>query len=269
VILVVVGVSILALKVHGGLFLLDHELVNDLLSLGVSLLREVVHRLVDGEVHVIHADAIGRHSVSLVKVDDVSNDKLSHRDASHSPVGTSVHLDFLVVDLILEFQILPLLDPVAKSADQSSEQQPRVNRERLNVGSRALREDTEEQVDCRSPDQDDRVGIFELSCQQVEERLYFGKSNRVLAEEAVSALNVLLVANDTSVLVRVQQHAEACVVATVPQDVQTDPTLSCVLGLLDILSLEEKLQIFRGKLEDALAGHRWLLGVAAKLGDAD
>ena len=65
-------------------------------------------------------------------------------------------------------------------------------------------EETEREVDRGHPNQKDHVGVLELTREQHFEGLDFWQCDTVLSKELLSPLNVLLVADDTRLLVRVE-----------------------------------------------------------------
>jgi len=73
----------------------------------------VVHGLVHGNVHLFDQDAVGWDAVSLLNMDDVANNQMAQFDGLSGSEGTSIHRDFLFVDLILEAQELLVLAVVA------------------------------------------------------------------------------------------------------------------------------------------------------------
>ena len=213
-----------------------------------------VQGLIDCDVHFFNQDAVSRDAISHPEFHDVSYNDVSHWDLGNGAVGSSKNGNSLVVDLILERQILSLLDPVTGGRDDSREQEPAEDGQRLNVGFASLAENGEGKVDGGSPNQNDDLIFFEVPGEQREERLDGGQSNGVVAEDLLSSLQVIFVSDDSCFHISVEVGAKALVVSAVLENVQRSSALSLVVWDLDVFLQEEQLQVFLSDLEDALVG---------------
>lgn len=96
--------------------------------------------MVQSDVHFLQEDAVSWYAVTLLNVNDVANDEVSHSDRLASTEGTSVDSDGLVVDLILELEVLSLLDPIATGGNEGGKEKTTVNGQRLDVSCGAAAE---------------------------------------------------------------------------------------------------------------------------------
>lgn len=99
-------------------------------SFGLS--REV-HALVHGDVHFLQKDAVSRHSVTLLDIDNITDHQLSNWNRLARPEGTSIHRDSLVINLILQLEVLMLFDPITCSSNKCSEEKTTVDGQRLDI----------------------------------------------------------------------------------------------------------------------------------------
>ena len=91
--------------------------------------------LINCDVHLFDQDAIGWDSVSLIKVNNISDNNFSNWDVFNGTVSTSVNIDSLVVDFFSELQELSLFPPVAETRDKADEQKTGINGQRFHVSS--------------------------------------------------------------------------------------------------------------------------------------
>jgi hypothetical protein len=76
----------------------------------------------------------------------------------------------------------------------------------------------------------------------------------VLSKEYLSPLEIPLVSQNSSLLIRVQQTAKAMVIATIPQNVQRNTAFALVVRLFVVFLLKEKGEVFLSNPEYALVG---------------
>ena len=122
-----------------GIWVVAWAIVDRVLLWGIGLPGEV-HALVHSDVHFLQEDAISGHSVTLLDVDNITDHEISYRDGLARPEGASVHRDGLAVDLILQLEVLPLLDPITCSSNKCSEEKTTVDGQRLDISSRIFAE---------------------------------------------------------------------------------------------------------------------------------
>ena len=87
----------------------------------------------------------------------------------------------------------------------------------------------------------------------------FWKSDGVLSEKVLSSLNIRLVADNTSLLIGVQQFAEPMVISAISQDIETYSAFTLVVWLFNIFLLKEKCEIILSNSKDALVRKSWHL----------
>jgi hypothetical protein len=110
---VIVGFSIGSTAIH-------MELRLGLLDKDVFL---VIEALIHCQVNLVQYNAVSRHSISLVDLNNISNNEFTNKDRCGSAKGTPVHCHLLVVDLILELEMLPFFDPIADRSEGASKHQ--------------------------------------------------------------------------------------------------------------------------------------------------
>lgn len=107
-------------------------LVGDLLSGALrSIHVRVVVLLVDVHIHFFDKDTVGGDAVALLEQDDVSNDKVLHKDGLGGAVLASKNSDLLTHDLLAELEELLLFTPVANGLDCAGEEHGEEDRDGL------------------------------------------------------------------------------------------------------------------------------------------
>jgi len=89
--------------------------------------------------------------------------------------------------------------------------------------------------------------------------LDFGNGDGVLSKAFLPSAEVVFVTDDAGVEVGVQQAAKADVVAALLKDIQRNPALTLIVGLLVILLLKEHLEFLARDSEHARIRHRLLV----------
>lgn len=74
----------------------------------------------------------------------------------------------------------------------------------------------------------------------------------MLAEKILSSFEILLISDDSCILIGVKKHAESMVVPAIFQNIERNTAFSLVVWLFDILLFKEKSQIIFPHSEDAL-----------------
>ena len=96
----------------------DHVSLSVLPSSGFFLLNLSlaceIHALVNLNVHLFNQNAVSWNAISLFEIDDISNNNITNWNLLDGSMSSSVNCNNLVVNLILQFQILSLLNPVAE-----------------------------------------------------------------------------------------------------------------------------------------------------------
>jgi len=97
------------------------------IELRLSLLDEdvflVIEALIHCQVNLVQYNAVSRHAISLVNLNNISNNELTNKDRCGSAKGTPIHCDLLVVDLVLELEMLAFFDVIADCGKGASEHQ--------------------------------------------------------------------------------------------------------------------------------------------------
>lgn len=73
-----------------------------------------VNRLVNPHVHFFNNNAIGWNSISHSQLNDVSDHELPDWNLGNCAVSTPVNSYLLVIDLVLQIEVLPLLNPITQ-----------------------------------------------------------------------------------------------------------------------------------------------------------
>ena len=105
-----------------------------LLLLNVHLTGEI-QALVHSDVHLLNENTVCRYSITLLDINNISNNKVSNLNRAAGSESSSVNCNSLVVDLIPELEVLSLLDVVTGCRDQGSEQESTEDGQSLNIGS--------------------------------------------------------------------------------------------------------------------------------------
>ena len=87
-------------------------IVYRLLLLHVSLSREI-KALVNSHIHFLDEYTVCRDTVSLLDINNISDNKVSDLDRCARAEGSSINRNILVIDLVLQFEVLGFLDVVA------------------------------------------------------------------------------------------------------------------------------------------------------------
>ena len=93
-----------------------HSKIHRLLLLNDWLFL-VIHALVNGDVHLVDQDAISRHAITLVNINNISNNEFPNRNTLNCSKCSSANGNVLVVDFVFETQELFLLNPVTESGN--------------------------------------------------------------------------------------------------------------------------------------------------------
>lgn len=78
----------------------------------------MVHGLVNHNVHLVNEDAVSWHAITLLNVNDVTDDEIFELDGVCGAVGSSINNDLLLVHLVLQTKELFVLAVVADGTDQ-------------------------------------------------------------------------------------------------------------------------------------------------------
>ena len=97
-----------------------------------------VHTLINSDVHFFNEDAVSWHTITLVDIHDVSNNKISDWNALNCPEGTPIHRNALFIDLVFQLKELTLFYPVGEASNKAAKHDTTVYGKRLNIGKVVL-----------------------------------------------------------------------------------------------------------------------------------
>jgi len=83
--------------------------------------------MINGDVHLFNQDAISWDSVTLLKIDNISDNELGDWDFLNGSISTSVDTNLLVVDFFPELQELSFFLPVTETCDDADKHKTGVN----------------------------------------------------------------------------------------------------------------------------------------------
>jgi len=83
--------------------------------------------MINGDVHLFNQDAISWDSVTLLKIDNISDNELGNWDFLNGTISTSVDLNPLIVDFFPKLQELSFFLPVTETCDDTDKHQTSVN----------------------------------------------------------------------------------------------------------------------------------------------
>jgi len=87
----------------------------------------VVELMINGDVHLFNQDAISWDSVTLLKIDNISDNELGDWNFLNGSISTSVDTNLLVVDFFPELQELSFFLPVTETCDDADKHKTGVN----------------------------------------------------------------------------------------------------------------------------------------------
>jgi hypothetical protein len=87
----------------------------------------VVELMINGDVHLFNQDAISWDSVTLLKIDNISDNELGDWNFLNGSISTSVDTNLLVVDFFPEVQEVSFLLPVTETCDDADKHKSGVN----------------------------------------------------------------------------------------------------------------------------------------------
>lgn len=228
-----------------------------------------VDALVDAEIELFEDDAVCWDSVALLDTEDVTDDEFTNGDRGGCSEGSSEDGYLLIVNLVLDFEVLLLLDVVAEGSEEAGKHEAEIDGEGFDVALAALvsstgrAEEREDEVDGGDPGHVNDVGVLELSVENGAEALDLRQSDSVAAECDASALDVSFVADDSGFGVGSEEATETLVVLALAEHVERVSALALVGRLAVLGGVEELAEVLPLDSEDLVA--RNSLMVSSKL----
>jgi len=221
-----------------------------LLLFNVWLFFWEVVLLIDSDVHLFDQEAISWDSVSLLKINNITNNEFSNWDFFNGSVSTSVDTNFLIVDFFSKLQKLSFFPPVTETCDKADKQKTSVDSQRLYVSSCWSSENRCNKINCGSPTKHDAVGIFKLSGRQFKETFNLWHCNLVFPKNRLSSNDIHLISDKTCLWIRWQKLAEAIIIPTFFKHVQWNPLFPFIVRTFKVFLIEKLIELFRIKSEN-------------------
>lgn len=178
----------------------------------------MVHRLINSDAHFLNKDTIGWHAITLLNVDDVTDDEVFDANRFSGSISSTINSELFPINLILETKELPIFTVVTQRCNDGLREETKVDGQALNIAV-WLGIDGDYEVDCSYYDQENDVRILKLLSQDVTVWLNLWQFELVLAVNFLSSLNVKEVAVDAGVFLSAKKLEQTLGVAESGQDV--------------------------------------------------
>lgn len=93
----------------------------------------MVHRLINSDAHFLNKDTIGWHAITLLNVDDVTDDEVFDANRFSGSISSTINSDLFPINLILETKELPIFTVVTQRCNDGLREETKVDGQALNI----------------------------------------------------------------------------------------------------------------------------------------